>query len=325
MKMLFCKDIKLGAEYLDDLDSGRLQKWQYARSQAVSDLIDLALREHVAYVALFGNCFGRERVPENTVDEFFKAVSSEKSVEVLLFAYRPEYDRLRYRNDIPEQLHVISIDDMDMFVDDNVAVRITNKKIELQLGDADSIGIIKDADRKYYLQDPISNTLKELLSFEPVGFEDDAANRFGYSIIEWKDNAILNYKEVEDQQYRYVSVDVKILPEDDHKAIVKRVTKAVSNLDHKTFARISIHGRLAFGTVVGCDEIREQLQNKLFSVEVFDNSVMDIAASDFENDISLKSEFVRLALADDTLSETERTRLIRCGWNVLNGKGVSVE
>ena len=45
----------------------------------------------------------------------------------------------------------------------------------------------------------------------------------------------------------------------------------------------------------------------------------------FENDISLRSEFVRLALQDDSLSESERNRLISCGWNALNGREVSAE
>ena len=34
----------------------------------------------------------------------------------------------------------------------------------------------------------------------------------------------------------------------------------------------------------------------------------------------LYAEFVRQASGDDSLSETEKTRILRCGWNVLNGK-----
>ena len=47
----------------------------------------------------------------------------------------------------------------------------------------------------------------------------------------------------------------------------------------------------------------------------------DIDEEAFENDISLRSEFVRLALQDDSLSESERNRLISCGWNALNNRG----
>ena len=52
---------------------------------------------------------------------------------------------------------------------------------------------------------------------------------------------------------------------------------------------------------------------------------MDIDEEAFENDISLRSEFVRLALQDDSLSESERNRLISCGWNALNGREVTAE
>ena len=52
---------------------------------------------------------------------------------------------------------------------------------------------------------------------------------------------------------------------------------------------------------------------------------MDIDEESFETDISLRSEFVRLALQDGSLSESERSRLISLGWNALSGKEVSAE
>ena len=58
-------------------------------------------------------------------------------------------------------------------------------------------------------------------------------------------------------------------------------------------------------------------------MEVFDNTVMDIDTDAFETDISLRSEFVRLAMQDESLSESERNRLISCGWSTLGGKGAS--
>ena len=71
--------------------------------------------------------------------------------------------------------------------------------------------------------------------------------------------------------------------------------------------------------------LKSQLQNRVFYVEVYDNTVMDIDEEAFETDISLRSEFVRLALQDGSLSESERNRLISLGWNVLSGREVSAE
>ena len=41
--------------------------------------------------------------------------------------------------------------------------------------------------------------------------------------------------------------------------------------------------------------------------------------------ICLRRRCLRLALQDGSLSENERNRLIRCGWNALNGREVTAE
>ena len=324
MKMLLCTDTCLGVDYPDNLDVKRLRKWQKARFDAFSDLIDIAVQKHASYIALFGDTLGKDRVPERVIDELFKIVSEEPSVALLVFVFTTEYDRFKYRNDIPANLHLIPIEKKGTYLDDNVAVRVDGK-IKIQLDDNDALEVFPDKDGIYYIKNPAEDSLKRLLSFEPIGFDDAASNRYGYSIIEWQSEKIAGYSEVDRQTYKYETVDIKILSEDDQKTILKKVVMATREKDFNTFLRVTIHGKLAFGAVVGCEAIRDQLHNKLFYAEVFDNTVMDLDVSEFDNDISLRSEFVRLALTDDTLSETERTKLIRCGWNVLNGKGVSVE
>ena len=80
-----------------------------------------------------------------------------------------------------------------------------------------------------------------------------------------------------------------------------------------------------FGMIINASALKEQLQKQIFFADIFDNTVMDINEESFENDISLSSEFVRLAMQDEGLSETERNRIISFGWNALNGKEVSAE
>ena len=89
--------------------------------------------------------------------------------------------------------------------------------------------------------------------------------------------------------------------------------------------RVEIRGRAAFALPIPISEIREKLESRVLFARVVDDTIMDVNEAEFENDISLRSEFVRLALRDESLSETERNRLIRYGWNALCGKEVSVE
>ena len=143
--------------------------------------------------------------------------------------------------------------------------------------------------------------------------------------MEWKEEELGEYTVKVDQGYAYQSIELKIIPEDDQKGILRKINNAVRDVDYNTFLRITITGRSAFGLMINVDALKKQLQNRIFFVETYDNTVMDIDEEAFENDISLRSEFVKLALQDDSLSESERNRLISCGWNALNGREVSAE
>ncbi len=323
MKLLLCADVQLGAVCTENLGVELSHKWQAARTEKLSDLIDKAAQNNDGYVALFGRMFGQDRVSESVIDCLFQAVKEDKHIQVLTFLSVDEYNRINYRNDIPENLHLICMQTADSFKDDVIALRIDKGSVELQLADNDPVWIRKNAGGRYVL-----NTMEEeqvIPSFEPVGFEDADGSMAGYSLLEWTDDKLIGVSSAGNQKYAFQSVELKILPEDGQKDILRKINAAVANIDVDTFLRITIVGRSAFGITLNSDALKSQLQNKIFFVEVYDNTIMDIDEESFENDISLRSEFVRLALQDDSLSESERNRLISCGWNALNGGEVSAE
>ena len=162
-------------------------------------------------------------------------------------------------------------------------------------------------------------------SFEPTGFENAQDNKFGFGILEWTEDQLGQYQLKVGSKYAYKAIELKIQPEDDQEEILRKISNAVRKIDIDTFLRITITGRSAFGLTMNSDALKNQLQGRIFFVEVYDNTVMDIDEEAFETDISLRSEFVRLALQDSSLSESERNRLISLGWNALSGREVSAE
>ncbi len=321
MKMLFCSNVRIGAICTENLDIRLSHKWQKARNDKLKELIDKAVRNNAGYVALFGQMFGQARVSESVIDGLFKTVKDDAGIQTLAFLNIDEYKRISYRNDIPKNLHLFCLQRNDLYVDDCIALRINKGVIELEL--SEELIIYKNAEEKYV----ISGLPEEYIipSFEPIGFEDAQNCDFGYGIIEWKEEELGEYTVKVDQVYAYQSIELKIMPEDDQKGILRKINNAVRDVDFNTFLRITITGRSAFGLMINGDALKKQLQNRIFFVEVYDNTVMDIDEEAFENDISLRSEFVKLALQDDSLSESERNRLISCGWNALNGREVSAE
>ncbi len=323
MKILLCSDVRLGAVCTENLDVKLSHKWQAARTEKLADLIDQAAQNNAAYVALFGNMFGQDRVSESVIDALFRAVKEDGNIQVLAFLIADEFNRIAYRNDVPENLHLICTQTADSYTDDNIALRIDKGVVELQLADNDPIFIKKELESGFVVSGLKEN--QSIPSFEPVGFEDAEGLVCGYGILEWADEELGQYVITKNQKYAYKAIELKILPGDGQKEILRKINAAVKDVDIDTFLRIAIVGRSAFGLTLNGDALEAQLQNRIFFVEVYDNTIMDIDEEAFENDISLRSEFVRLALQDDSLSEAERNRLISCGWNALNGKEVSAE
>lgn len=323
MKLLLCSDVRLGAVCTENLDVKLSHRWQAARTEKLAELVDQAAQNNAGYIALFGNLFGQARVSESVIDSLFAAVKEDRNIRVLAFLVTEEFDRISYRNDIPENLHLLCAQAADSYTDDTIALRIDQGTVELQLADNDSIFIRQSPTGSFVISGLAE--AQSIPSFEPIGYEDTEDLVCGYGILEWAEREICGYTVTPDQKYAYRAIDLKILPGDGQKDIFRKITAAIKDVDTDSFLRITLVGSLAFGLTINADALKAQLQNKIFFVEVYDNTIMDIDEEAFENDISLRSEFVRLALQDDVLSESERNRLISCGWNALNGKEVSAE
>jgi hypothetical protein len=262
-------------------------------------------------------------LPESVVDQLFTAVKMDKHIQVVAFLTGDVYNRINYRNDVPENLHLICTQTPDSYLDDDIALRIEKGVTNLQLGDHPSLLIKKTFTDSFTLAG--LEREETIPSFEPVGFEDAQGKTFGFSILEWDEEKVGPCTTVRNQTYGFREVELKILAGDGEKEILRKINKAIKDVPTDTFLRITMAGNSAFGLVLNGTALEAQLRGKIFFVEVHDNTIMDIDEETFENDISLRSEFVRLALQDDSLSESERNRLISCGWNVLNGKEVSAE
>lgn len=323
MKLLLCTDVRLGAVCTENLDVKLSHKWQTARTEKLADLVDQAAQNNASYIALFGNMFGRERVSESVIDILFHAVKEDTNIHVLACLSADEFNRISYRNDVPENLHLICMHTADSYTDDNIALRMDKGSVEIQLADHDPIYIHRSTEGDFVITGLADE--QAIPSFEPIGFEDAEGLVCGYGILEWDEEAMGQYSVIESQKYTFQAIDLRLLPGDGQKDILRKINTAIKDVDIDTFLRITIVGRLAFGLTLNADALETLLQNKIFFVDVYDNTIMDIDEETFENDISLRSEFVRLALRDDSLSESERNRLISCGWNALNGKEVSAE
>ncbi len=322
MKLLFCADVMIGADHSDILEQRVARKWNDSRAEKLFDMVHKAAQYGTEYIGLFGQLFGQKRLPENIIDHFFTTIHEAPGLQFLVFINAEEFNRLSYRNDIPENLHLLCTQIDDTYADENTSVFVNKSEITMENADNTSVRI-SESNEEFIID--CFGEKQPIPYFEPTGFDNSLKGLFGYGILDLSPEKQGKYSLIRSQIYDYKSIEIKIRPEDTHKEILRRINTAVAEFDPDTVLRITLAGKSAFGMMINSAAIARQLQNRFFSVEVFDNTIMDIDEESFENDISLRSEFVRLAIHDDSLSESERNRIISFGWNALIGKEVSTE
>ena len=318
MKLFLCTNVRFGADCTDNLSVPLAREWAHGRNNKFEELPGLAYRSGAGYLVLEGSLFGAKHVPESLISTLFDEVRRTDRLETAACLDEKEYQRILARSDVPANFHPLCFENSDVWSDGNleIAVRPDGVSIKLKAGSSE-LEIHREGESFFAGE-------QRLPDFEPVGFEDAQRGPFGYSLIDMDENGS-RLSSVEGTVYFYEKAEAKISPEDTKADMMRKIDNAVSRMDSRTIVRLFLTGETPFGKAADRVEVKEHLQNKVFYAEVYDNTSMHVDTKALEHDISLQSEFVRVAMQDYSLSEAERSRLISCGWNALNGREVPKE
>lgn len=106
----------------------------------------------------------------------------------------------------------------------------------------------------------------------------------------------------------------------DTKKLVASIKERVKDINRSACVRIELRGSVKLGVYYNPVALENSLSDRFYYAEIIDLCSADVDASELELDASLLAEFVRQVIDDDSLSKPEQTRILRCGWNVLNGR-----
>lgn len=147
-----------------------------------------------------------------------------------------------------------------------------------------------------------------------------AGEACGYALVDVAEGSVSGFDWVEASAHRLQVARVSLDGARNANEVAVAAGNAVKDLDRSCCLRIELTGRLPLGVYVNVDDLAERIGRHFRYVEVVDLCSLDIDVDELGADVSLLAEFVRRVAGDDSLSETEKTRVLRCGWNVLNGK-----
>lgn len=101
---------------------------------------------------------------------------------------------------------------------------------------------------------------------------------------------------------------------------MKKETQDISKNDMVEFI---LTGSRDIATDLSIKYLYQLADTDFFFVKIKDNTKCVIDPKEYENDISLKGEFIRLVMASD-FSEEDKIQIIRAGLEALSGEEITV-
>ena len=103
--------------------------------------------------------------------------------------------------------------------------------------------------------------------------------------------------------------------------ILAAMEQAGAGIHSSSLVKFTFTGTHTLDTQLDLRFLRKMLESRYYFVKIKDESRLEIAKEDYEHDISLKGEFIRMVLASEK-SEEEKERIIRFGIQALMGQEV---
>ncbi|MBQ8415864.1 MAG: DNA repair exonuclease, partial [Clostridia bacterium] len=101
----------------------------------------------------------------------------------------------------------------------------------------------------------------------------------------------------------------------------QRLLHSVENIPQRDLVKVLLRGAVCDGMNIDLAHLRGLLEERFYFAKLRNESKLLIRPEEYQNDISLKGEFVRRVMASE-LSEQEKDRVIACGLSILAGEEV---
>ena len=320
MKVMVCSGIGIGALPQIDLPASSVGQWQAGRISALKEALKMGADKGAEACVIAGGLFANGFVAQSLFDATWEALGN-ASMPVYYFAMKDEAKGLEGRVPPCEGVQVTRLAEGE-----RKEVSLCGHRVwghggaNLSDEDLPQVNVYSSPDAEGHTADVSAKGMTwEIRPLEPSAFghvktgfllQEFDGREFHFDGSEW----------VRCAKHPFVTKAVELDGITEPKQVIAAAGNAVKDFDRNSCLRIELRGKLPLNVYVNPDDLAERIGQYFTYCEVADLCELDLEVGTLDTDVSLLAEFVRQVSGDDTLSDTEKTRILRCGWNALNGK-----
>lgn len=147
----------------------------------------------------------------------------------------------------------------------------------------------------------------------------DECGQKGFVLLDIEDNKVhSNFIPFASRTIYEVYVDLTGL--NNNNEIEERIKEEIKNIPSTSLVKIVLGGEEEIGKERDIDYFSKKFENSFYCLKIQDKPKIKIDYTKYQNDISLKGEFIRLVLNQEDLIDEEKSKIISTGIKALSGE-----
>ena len=357
MKLIHCSDIHLDSPMESNLTAAQAKERNTEICSTFARMVEYARQEGVAAILVAGDLFDTQRISTTTAQFILNTIAQAPEIDFLyLKGNHDEADRAFGDHALPENL--ITFSDVWQYCHlDKVTVagiELSGRNCYTLYGDlkldpnqrnivmlhgqtaahpGDELVSLPDLRGKHidylalghihsYSYDQLDDRGVHCYCGCLEGRGYDECGKKGFVLLEVDDRRITHrFVPFATRTLHDISVDITGLnttPE-----LLQAMKKAAAAVDSSDLVKFTLCGSYSPDTHKDLPFLKTMLAERFYSVKIKDASRLQLDVASYENDISLKGEFIRTVLASDLPAE-DKDRIICAGLEALRGEEISL-
>lgn len=298
MKVMVCSDLLIGDAGMQNMPVEVFSRWQADKVTALDRALGAAKAQGAERCVVAGGLFAAGFVSQSLI-EACAACLGRADIPVVYCPCDGEALDLASRVELPTNVRVMRAPQTEP-LDCMRVVFSAQGEIEL------------------IFETPGKSVTKSPMPLESSGF--GATRDSGYLLVDVDGDKAVSIVEHGFALHPFTTRSVDLTGFDSAKQALPAVQQIVETVNPDACLRLILRGNIKLGVYINSEDLKHYLNKRFFYAEVADECAVDVDEEALSTDVSLTAEFIRQVEADDSLSPVEKSRIVRCGWNVLNAR-----
>ena len=149
----------------------------------------------------------------------------------------------------------------------------------------------------------------------------DECGEKGFVLLELDNNKIKT-KFVPFASRTLYEVNVDLTGTYDNNEIEKRIIEKIKDIPKTSLVKLVLGGEIEIGEQRDIEYLTKKFESNFYYLKIIDKPHIKIDYMKYQNDISLKGEFIRTVIEQKDLTEEEKSKIISTGIKALSGEDI---